>query len=101
MGDGVHHEFESCLECGWPRRLVHVAGVLGNSSAQLFLDGRPARTLALPSSAVEARSIFDGPLLVGRNPAWRDRGAVCRLAAARVTSAAIASTSFLPAPGTS
>eukprot|EP00439_Symbiodinium_sp_Y106_P056852 s3308_g8.t1 len=44
------------------------------------------------------RVAFEGPLCLGRNPAWKDRGARCWLHAVRVARSVVAESAFLPAP---
>eukprot|EP00927_Polykrikos_kofoidii_P059446 TRINITY_DN54599_c0_g1_i1.p1 TRINITY_DN54599_c0_g1~~TRINITY_DN54599_c0_g1_i1.p1 ORF type:complete len:688 (-),score=123.35 TRINITY_DN54599_c0_g1_i1:264-2261(-) len=91
-GSGVDH----CVK--WEEgKWVHVAGSFDGQKVRVFLAGRLVAEAAVP--AVGERSPFlNGPLLLGRNPAWRDRGARCRLCAARITHAALEPVDFLPLP---
>lgn len=97
--DGVHWEIAGPPgpPSGWCAGWTHIAGSVEGAVARLFVGGCLVAELALPEAG--QRSGFDGPLLLGRNPAWRDRGARCYIAAARVAQAAFTTEAFLDEPG--
>lgn len=99
--EGVHYEVKGVASDGtkaWCRGWTHVAGSLDNTAAYVFISGHRTGTQPLPKANVGARSTFAGPLLLGRNPAWRDRGINCHLATARITAAALSPEAFMPLP---
>ncbi|CAK0827424.1 unnamed protein product [Prorocentrum cordatum] len=93
--DGVHHEVDAGAAQWPPDGWVHVAGVFTGERADVFVGGQRAGALDVPAGR---RSHFEGPPCLGRNPAWRDRGARCLVAAARTSRAALEPRGFLPAP---
>jgi len=109
---GQHHELEGnalstapaaeavvpALEEGEGGSWAFVAATFRDGTARLFMGpgSEPAAELKLPSGL--GLDSFPGPLLLGRNPAWRDRGARCHIAAFRLSWTALEPAGFLPPP---
>lgn len=95
--DGKHWELESPSCCEWRGQWIHVAGTFDGVLSRVFVGKEMQGELQVAPSK-GTRVAFEGPLCLGRNPAWKDRGARCWLHAARVARSVVAESAFLPAP---
>jgi len=95
--DGKHWELESPSCCEWRGQWIHVAGTFDGEVSRVFVGKEMQGELRVAPSK-GTRVAFEGPLCLGRNPAWKDRGARCWLHAVRVARSVVAESAFLPAP---
>ncbi|CAJ1442949.1 unnamed protein product [Effrenium voratum] len=92
--DGRHQELEAEGD-SWQQQWVHLAGSFDGSTMRVFVAGKLAAEHVVPPGAW---SSWAGPLCLGRNPAWRDRKASCRVHSARLAPEALEPKDFLPPP---